>query len=97
LDLQVLSELPAELRSWVEDLLEDLKQRGIYVAPKHIGAWFSRHQSSHPTPWLEAAATALRNGEVPAELLAFVGELTAVVNQPSGSRLRMVAARESRQ
>jgi hypothetical protein len=96
LDLRVLSELPGEVRSWVEDLLEDLKQRGIFIAPKQIGGWFSKAADSRATSWLEAAVAALRSGDVPPDLVAFVGELAVVVNQPAGPRLRMVAGRAGR-
>ena len=77
-----LQKLPPELASWVDDLLEDLKQRGIYVAPKPISSWFQKEADGQSGSWLERAFKKLRAGETPADLVAFVNELNAIANQP---------------
>ena len=85
LTMQALLELPAELGSWVEDLLEDLKQRGIYIAPRPVADWFRDPPDAPPRSWLDSAVSALLDGAIPGDLQAFVNELTTVVASMSKS------------
>ena len=69
--------LPPELRSWVEDLIQDLKQQGVFLPPREGAASWLRESlpEDKQIPWLLHAVQALRDGNCPPELQAFVTEL----------------------
>lgn len=76
--------LPAELRVWVEELLDEMKRIGLFVSPKgHLQAWmeFGGAEADREA-WFNRAIQALDRGECPADLRAFVAEVTAFL-QPS--------------
>ncbi len=74
-----LTALPPELRIWVEELLEDLKRIGLFVSPKgRLEGWIAfAADADDPEGWLNRAMQMLHNGDCPAELRAFVAEMTA--------------------
>lgn len=68
--------LSLELRSWVEDLIQDLRQRRIFVAPRdNVASWLPELASNAGSDWLRQAVETLRAGHGPGELQAFVSEL----------------------
>ncbi|MBP88411.1 MAG: hypothetical protein CMJ64_17140 [Planctomycetaceae bacterium] len=69
--------LPRETRIWVEELIEDLKRKGIFVSPRgHLKAWLDLDVKD-PTVWLNNALQSLHVGKCPAELQAFVGDVVS--------------------
>lgn len=71
--------LPQELRIWVEELLEDLKRIGLFISPKgKLPNWIGfSADAEDPEGWLNRAMQLLHAGDCPAELRAFVAEMTA--------------------
>lgn len=71
--------LPPELRIWVEELLEDLKRIGLFISPKgKLEGWIGFAADEEDAEgWLNRAMQLLHSGECPAELRAFVAEMTA--------------------
>jgi hypothetical protein len=79
-----LSGVPPELRVWVEELLDDLKHKGVFISPKGgFPGWLPTEAADRETAFAKAVQT-LHRGECPADLRAFVAELLA--------HLRAVAA-----
>ncbi len=76
-ELGTLSQLPPELRSWVEDLLEELKQQRVFLAPLGGAASWLRKAlpAASQSPWLLEAIKALHKEECPADLRTFVWDL----------------------
>lgn len=72
-----LSNVPTELRVWVEELLDDLKHHGIFVSPKAgFSGWMSPETPITDRELAFAKAVqALHRGECPADLRAFVTEI----------------------
>lgn len=69
--------LPREVRIWVEELIEDLKRKGIFVSPRgHLQAWLELDVKD-PTVWLNNAMQSLHVGRCPSELQAFVGDVVS--------------------
>jgi hypothetical protein len=69
--------LPPELRIWVEELLEDLKPKGIFVSPKGpLWQWFGE-VGRDPSSALLPALMMIAEGKAPADVRAFVAELLA--------------------
>lgn len=69
--------LPREARIWVEELIEDLKRKGIFVSPRgHLRAWLDLDVKD-PTVWLNNAMQSLHVGKCPSELQAFVGDVVS--------------------
>ncbi|MEO8493520.1 MAG: AAA family ATPase [Planctomycetota bacterium] len=75
--------LPRELRVWIEELLEDLKRRGIFVSPKgQLEAWIDTGSRDRRV-WMNQAMQALHQGQCPAELRTFVTDLLAHLSSAS--------------
>ncbi|MFV1965825.1 MAG: AAA family ATPase [Pirellulaceae bacterium] len=74
-----LSSLPHEVRVWVEELLDDLKQKGIFVSPKGgFQGWIPVDVAGNDKEiWLAKAVQSLHRGECPADLRAFVSDIVA--------------------
>jgi hypothetical protein len=76
-----LSSVPRELRVWVEEMLEELKQLGLFVSPK--GGFAGWLPSDPPTADREVAFAKslqqLHRGECPPDLKAFVTDVLAHV------------------
>ena len=87
-----LEVLPPELRTWVEDLLEDLRHIGLFVSPKgNTRAWMSDMLTFEGKQrWLLQSLEALRSQRCPNELQAFVA---AIVAHLRAQRLPSRAAR----
>ena len=69
--------LPREARIWVEELIEDMKRKGIFVSPRgHLKAWLELDVKD-PTVWLNNAMQSLHVGKCPSELQAFVGDVVS--------------------
>lgn len=67
--------LPRELRTWVEELLEDLKRHGIFVSPKgRLEAWLDTGNEDRRV-WVNQAMQELHQGQCPTELQVFVNDL----------------------
>jgi hypothetical protein len=87
LQREQLGSVPQELRVWVEELLDDLKHKGLFLSPKGgFQAWLP---SDAPPGDREVAfakaVQALHRGECPADLRAFVTEFVTflrVLTQP---------------
>jgi hypothetical protein len=77
--------LPPELRIWVEELMEDLKRIGLFISPKgKLEGWIGfAADAEEPDGWLNRAMQLLHGGECPAELRAFVAEMTAQLKASS--------------
>lgn len=70
-----LADLPTELRVWVEELLEELKRKGIFLSPKgHSRVWFP---AADQESWFAKAMQALQRGDCPPDLRAFVADILA--------------------
>jgi len=75
--------LPRELRMWVEEMLENLKRRGIFVSPKgRLEAWIETGEPDRRV-WMNQVMQMLHQGQCPAELQAFVTDLLAYLNSAS--------------
>jgi hypothetical protein len=75
--------LPRELRIWVEELIEDLKRSGVFVSPKgRLLAWME-FDAENRVAWLNQAMQSLHQGQCPAELRAFVGDLVTYLQSRS--------------
>jgi hypothetical protein len=74
-----LTILPPELRIWVEELLEDLKRIGLFISPKgRLEGWIHfAADDEDPDGWLNRAMQMIYGGDCPADLRAFVAEMTA--------------------
>jgi len=80
---QRLELLPRELRIWVEELIEDLKRKGIFVSPQgRLEGWLDFDVRDR-TLWLNHAMQALHRGQFPAALRGFVGEVVAYLRSSS--------------
>lgn len=73
-----LDALPPELRIWVEELIEDLKQKGIFVSARgRLQSWFDAGSAADPpTLWINRAMRSLHSGQCPPELRALVADMT---------------------
>ncbi|MCA9144355.1 MAG: AAA family ATPase [Planctomycetales bacterium] len=79
--------LPRELRMWVEELLEDLKRKGIFVSPKgRLEAWIETGSQDRRV-WINQAMQLLHQGQCPTELQTFVKDLITHLNS-AGSPTR---------
>jgi hypothetical protein len=79
LAMDKLDRVPPELRTWVEELMEDLKHCGIFIAQRG-GAldWFSAADlGPDHSAWLMRAIKLLHEGQVPVEMQALVTEVLA--------------------
>jgi hypothetical protein len=76
-DSDTLNRLPPELRNWVEDLLEELKQQRVFVSPiGGVAAWLRTGLSpGNQSTWLLDSIEAVNKGACPADLRIFVSEL----------------------
>jgi hypothetical protein len=90
-----LSGLPQEVRVWVEELLEELKGKGIFLSPKGgYQGWIPPSAKGvHPELRFNAALNSLCRGECPADLRAFVteivGHVTAFMHSAPATRARL--------
>jgi hypothetical protein len=76
-----LSGLPQEVRVWVEELLEELKGRGIFLSPKGgYQGWIPHAAEGGPSELrFNKALNSIGRGECPADLRAFVTEIAGHV------------------
>lgn len=71
--------IPRELRAWVEEMLEDLKRKGVFVSPKgRLQNWIDVGGDGNDRgAWLTRALRSLEQGQCPAELRAFATEMVS--------------------
>jgi hypothetical protein len=75
-----LAGLPAALRVWVEELIEELKRIGIFVSPKgRLQGWVEGAAAEDRENWFTRIVQALDRRECPPDMRAFVAEITAFV------------------
>jgi hypothetical protein len=80
-----LTSLPPELRVWVEELLDELKRIGIFVATQGVlGSWPDADPAADPAASPHQVLQALDRGECPAGLRSLVAEVTAFARASAG-------------
>ena len=80
-----LGALPHDLRIWVEELIDELKRKGIFVSTQgRLQQWIAGDASpSERANWFTNAIKMVDQGKCPADLRAFVADLVAFANTSS--------------
>lgn len=83
-----LGSLPRDLRIWVEELIDELKAKGIFVSTQgRLQQWIAGNASvSEQANWFTNAIAMVEQGKCPADLRAFVADLVAFANASSVPR-----------
>lgn len=79
LESEGLQLLSPELRIWVEELLEDIKQIGVFVSLRgKVRRWFpDTGGTQDSSAWMARALKTVQDGQTPPDLRAFVTEVLA--------------------
>ncbi len=80
-----LGELPHDLRIWVEELIDELKRKGIFISTQgRLQQWIAGDASpSERANWFTNAIEMVDQGKCPADLRAFVADLVAFAGTSS--------------
>jgi hypothetical protein len=83
-----LGGLPHDLRVWVEELIDELKRKGIFVSTQgRLQEWIADNASpSERANWFTSAIEMVEQGKCPADLRAFVADLVAFASIASAPR-----------
>jgi len=83
-----LESLPHDLRIWLDELIDELKRKGIFVSTEgSFQHWIaSDAPASDQASWFTRAIEMIDEGKCPADLRAFVGDLVAFANAASVPR-----------
>ncbi len=83
-----LAAIPAEMRSEVEELSDQLKSHGLFLSPVgQVRHWFQDGRSPAGTHWFEGALVRIQRGSCPEPLLASFREImTWVRHQAAHAR-----------
>ncbi|MAD79597.1 MAG: hypothetical protein QGG71_12490 [Pirellulaceae bacterium] len=83
-----LGALPHDLRIWVEELIDELKRKGIFVSTQgQLQQWIAGTESiSERANWFTTAIEMVDQGQCPADLRAFVADLVAFASTSSVPR-----------
>ncbi len=84
-----LASLPHDLRISLEELIDDMKRKGMFVSTEgSLQRWFAGDAAvSEQANWFASAVAAVDQGRCPADLRAFVANLVAFANAASGPRV----------
>lgn len=75
---QGLDAVPDDLRPWLEQLVDEMQQQGLFVVPKgRLEGWIDFGGSLSRDDWFFNAMSDLRRGDCPADLSMFVDQALA--------------------